>query len=40
LLSRERVPAQVVVHIVAIFLTQLTLGVMMMLGIEGAAGRA
>jgi len=34
LLSRERVPAQVVVYVAAIFLTYLALGVMMMLGVE------
>lgn len=34
LLSRERVPAQVLVYVVAIFLTYLTLGVMMMSGID------
>ncbi|MGH9203560.1 MAG: GAP family protein [Vicinamibacterales bacterium] len=34
LLSRERVAAQVAVYIGAIFLTYLTLGVMMMLGID------
>jgi cytochrome c biogenesis protein CcdA len=34
LLSRERVPAQVVVYVAAIFLTYLTLGSMMMLGID------
>ncbi len=34
LLSRERVPAQVVVYVAAIFLTYLTLGAMMMLGID------
>ena len=34
LLSRERVLAQVVVYVTAIFLTYLTLGVMMMSGIE------
>jgi cytochrome c biogenesis protein CcdA len=34
LLSRERVPAQVVVYVTAIFLTYLTLGVMMMLGLD------
>jgi Sap, sulfolipid-1-addressing protein len=34
LLSRERVPAQVVVYVAAIFLTYLTLGSMIMLGID------
>ena len=34
LLSRERVPAQVVVYVAAIFLTYVTLGAMMMLGID------
>lgn len=34
LLSRERASAQVLVYIAAIFLTYLTLGVMMMLGID------
>jgi cytochrome c biogenesis protein CcdA len=34
LLSRERAPAQVGVYVVAIFLTYLVLGVMMMLGID------
>ncbi|MPZ17332.1 MAG: hypothetical protein GEV06_05395 [Luteitalea sp.] len=34
LLSRERVPAQVVVYLAAIFLTYLTLGAMMMSGID------
>ena len=34
LLSRERVPVQVLVYVVAIFLTYLTLGVMMMSGID------
>ena len=34
LLSRERVPAQVVVYVAAIFLTYLTLGAMLMLGID------
>jgi cytochrome c biogenesis protein CcdA len=34
LLSRERMPAQVVVYVAAIFLTYLTLGSMMMLGID------
>ena len=34
LLSRERAPAQVVVYVAAIFLTYLTLGAMMMLGID------
>lgn len=34
LLSRERVPAQVVVYIAAIFLTYLTPGAMMMLGFD------
>lgn len=34
LLSRERAAAQVVVYIIAIFLTYLTLGVLMMSGIE------
>lgn len=34
LLSRQRVPAQVVVYVAAIFLTYLTLGAMMMLGFD------
>ena len=34
LLSRERPPAQIVVYVVAIFLTYLTLGVLLMLGVE------
>jgi hypothetical protein len=34
LLSRGRVPAQVVVYVAAIFLTYLTLGAMMMLGFD------
>lgn len=34
LLSRERVPAQVVVYVAAIFLTYLALGAMMMLGFD------
>lgn len=34
LLSRGRGPAQVVVYVLAIFLTYLTLGVLMMLGVE------
>ena len=34
LLSRERVPVQIVVYVAAIFLTYLTLGSMMMLGID------
>jgi cytochrome c biogenesis protein CcdA len=34
LLSRDRTPAQVVVYVAAIFLTYLTLGTMMMLGID------
>jgi cytochrome c biogenesis protein CcdA len=34
LLSRERVPAQVLVYLAAIFLTYLTLGVLMMVGID------
>ena len=35
LLSRGRVPAQVVVYVAAIFLTYLTLGTLLMLGIDG-----
>jgi cytochrome c biogenesis protein CcdA len=34
LLSRERAPAQILVYVAAIFVTYLTLGVMMMLGID------
>lgn len=35
LLGHQRVPAQVVVYVAAIFVTYLTLGAMMMLGIDG-----
>jgi len=34
LLGRQRVPAQVVVYVAAIFVTYLTLGAMMMSGID------